>query len=153
MAAQTRRAIARAVVRHIAGFLRGAHRVLGRDDSGEAFSPSQKAALLLLEERGPLPMGHVARALGLTTPAASRIVDRLERSGLARRRPGPNRRTVLVAATRKGRSTAVRFRRRVEALVSRALARLPRDVRPQIVAYYQALEEAVAEVAGARPPR
>ena len=50
-----------------------------------------------------LPMGAVADGLLNRASDATRLVDRLERAGLAERLPNPSdRRSVLVRATRKG---------------------------------------------------
>ncbi|WP_329115592.1 MarR family winged helix-turn-helix transcriptional regulator [Streptomyces sp. NBC_01465] len=56
-------------------------------------------ALNILELAGPLTTGALAERTGLTQSATTRLVDRLERSGWARRGPDPaDRRRVLVEA-------------------------------------------------------
>lgn len=153
MASRTRAARssspAQDVLHHVLRFMRRVSGVIARDRRGADFSPSQKFALFLLEEQGAVSMGSLARGLGLSTAAATRIVDRLEEARLARRRQGPNRRTVLVGITPAGRRSAARFHSFVEAMISRTLSRLPASAVPTIVAYYRGLEEAAAEV-GAR---
>jgi DNA-binding MarR family transcriptional regulator len=50
-----------------------------------------------LDRAGPLTAGQLADATGLTTGAMTTVIDRLERSGIARRvRDGSDRRRVLV---------------------------------------------------------
>ena len=52
---------------------------------------------------GPMSAGSLANAIGLTTGATTTAIDRLERSGYARRRGDPNdRRRVLIEASEEG---------------------------------------------------
>jgi DNA-binding MarR family transcriptional regulator len=49
---------------------------------------------------GPLPIGHLAQATGLSSAATTKLVDRLENKGFVRRvRDGGDRRRVLVEIT------------------------------------------------------
>ena len=57
-----------------------------------------------LWERGPLPVGELAAAAGLSPATVSQMVDHLEESGhVARTRSGADRRIVLVELTAQGR--------------------------------------------------
>jgi DNA-binding MarR family transcriptional regulator len=59
-------------------------------------------ALDLLEQRGQMTAGQLAQESGLSTGAITGVIDRLERSGYARRVPDPSdRRRVLVELTEK----------------------------------------------------
>jgi DNA-binding MarR family transcriptional regulator len=59
--------------------------------------------------RRPMSMGELAAALGIDPANATAVVDDLESSELARRRPHPtDRRAKLVEATRKGKAMARR---------------------------------------------
>lgn len=59
--------------------------------------PTEVEVLDLLGRDGPLTAGQVAEVTGLTSGAASRLIDRLERAGYVRRAPNPkDRRSVLV---------------------------------------------------------
>jgi DNA-binding MarR family transcriptional regulator len=63
-------------------------------------STTELETLGLLQLRGPLSAGDVARHTGLTSGAVTRLIDRLAASGHARRRADPtDRRRVLVEAT------------------------------------------------------
>ena len=53
---------------------------------------------------------ELSRALGLTHSATVRLVDRLEESGDLARRPGGDRRSLSVVATRRGAERAERIR-------------------------------------------
>jgi DNA-binding MarR family transcriptional regulator len=65
--------------------------------------PTDLLAADVLGRDGPMTVGALARALHLSPGAATALVDRLERAGLAARRPDPtSRRRVLVTATGEG---------------------------------------------------
>lgn len=61
-------------------------------------------ALDLLDWAGPLPTGELGAALGLSPAAATSLIDRLERSGLVKRRSDPDdrRRTIVHAEGSRG---------------------------------------------------
>lgn len=62
-------------------------------------SASDLQALFVLSRSGPSTPGALARHIGLTTGAASRMVDRLVTAGLVTRTPDPtDRRRVIVTA-------------------------------------------------------
>ncbi|MGN9837289.1 MarR family winged helix-turn-helix transcriptional regulator [Nonomuraea sp. H19] len=63
--------------------------------------PTDLQCLSLLDrESGPVTTGRIAEITGLTPGSASRLVDRLEKAGLAVRQADPNdRRRSLVALT------------------------------------------------------
>src|SRR2546421_9645787 len=59
--------------------------------------PTDMHAGEVLDREGPMTIGELARAVGLSPGAATALVDRLEQAGLARRVPDPaNRRRVIV---------------------------------------------------------
>ena len=65
--------------------------------------PTDLQAADVLDREGPMTVGALARALHLSPGAATALVDRLERVGLAARRPdATSRRRVLVAPTGEG---------------------------------------------------
>jgi DNA-binding MarR family transcriptional regulator len=58
---------------------------------------SDHRTLDVLDQEGPLPAGHLAKAVGLSTAAMTTVIDRLEARGFAARKPDPaDRRRVLV---------------------------------------------------------
>jgi len=64
---------------------------------------SQQAALLLTASGGTSSSGQIAEAVGTDTAGMTKLLDRLERKGLAQRRPNPaDRRSVLVEPTERG---------------------------------------------------
>lgn len=75
-----------------------------------AIHPTDMHAGEILDRQGPMTVGELARAVGISPGAATALVDRLENAGFARRVHDPvNRRRVLVSPTETGaaRSRAV----------------------------------------------
>ncbi len=66
-------------------------------------SPTDLLAMDLISRDGHVTAGQIAGHLHLTTGAITGLIDRLERSGFARRRADPeDRRRVVVVPTPKG---------------------------------------------------
>jgi DNA-binding MarR family transcriptional regulator len=64
-------------------------------------SPADLEVLGAIEQRGPLAAGELARLTGLSAAAVTGLIDRLERAGVAERRPDPaDRRRVLVGVAK-----------------------------------------------------
>jgi DNA-binding MarR family transcriptional regulator len=60
--------------------------------------PADLEVLGVIEQHGPLTAGQLAQATGLSPAAVTGLIDRLERAGVAGRRPDTrDRRRVLVA--------------------------------------------------------
>jgi MarR family transcriptional regulator, negative regulator of the multidrug operon emrRAB len=81
---------------------------LGGATTPAGVSASGSAALVMLAHAPGLSVTELGRRIGLSQPAAARMVDSLERLGLVERRPAIGR-AVAVHPTRSGRrcSTAV----------------------------------------------
>ncbi|QGN32292.1 MarR family winged helix-turn-helix transcriptional regulator [Microlunatus sp. Gsoil 973] len=95
-------------------------------DRRAGLTAARLSALSVLVFGGPHSLGGLAAAEDVTSPTMTRIVDGLEREGLARRRAlsGPGR-PVEVSATARGRRLMERAaRRRLDALET-AIDRLP----------------------------
>ena len=75
--------------------------------AGSGISLGQLTALrLVADRRGQGRVQDLADDIGITVGAASKVVDRLERAGLARRTPHPtDRRSSLLAVTDEGAAT------------------------------------------------
>lgn len=74
-----------------------------KEDEASGLSPARLSALSVVVFAGPLTLGALARAEGVTPATISRIVDGLEQGGLVRRRPHPgDGRAVRLEATAKG---------------------------------------------------
>lgn len=90
----------RALSRALATFTATVARRLG-------LAPSDVLALEHLFAEGPLGPAEIAARLGMTTPAVTALVDRLERAGHVERRPHPtDRRRLAVVPTPQAEAAA-----------------------------------------------
>jgi DNA-binding MarR family transcriptional regulator len=67
------------------------------------------AALVHLHAHPGTSVQTLARVLGVSQPAAVKIVDRLAADGLLERRPGPDHRTLALRLTETGRAAVARI--------------------------------------------
>jgi DNA-binding MarR family transcriptional regulator len=82
---------------------------------GSSVPPAQLRALLIVDRAGCLNLSGLARELGASASAASRLIDRMEAGGLLTRdRAALSRREVVLVPTESGRRLAewVRVQRR-----------------------------------------
>lgn len=112
-----------------------------RRTSPPGLSLTAASTLSTLDAGGPLRLTELAAREGVTQPAMTQLVTRLERDALAVRRPSPqDGRVVLVDITTAGRDL-LRHRRRVRAdVVASLLAELPAADRAAIEAALPALD-------------
>ena len=109
-----------------------------RQQAGTDLSPSQASALATIERRGPLTPSELAEVERVQRPTATRIVARLEDSGLVTRAHDPSDgRVSLISASAEGRALLRRLRTRKDAYLAQRL----RDLDP---ADAEALERAAA---------
>lgn len=86
--------------------------MMGRADTvlrrfGLTFARYELLMLLQFSRKGELPMGVIGKRLQVHPASVTSATDRLERDGLAQRRPHPqDRRAVLVAITQEGKQRA-----------------------------------------------
>jgi DNA-binding MarR family transcriptional regulator len=84
--------------------------------------------LEILNRKGPMTAGDLAKAGHLTTGAVTAVVDRLEAVGYVRRvRDTQDRRRVLVEQTPDGRKTAMRYYQPYMAASFEAMAKYSAD--------------------------
>jgi len=98
------------------------------------YADSDTAALITLLERGALTIDWLRRIVGLSHSAAVRLVDRLAGEDLVSRRAGPDRRSVSIALTPRGRRAATRLRTERETLLVNLLAPLDGEERRTLLA-------------------
>jgi len=111
-------------------------------------SLAQYYILLELRLAGELPLGRLAREVGISPPTATRLVDALERQGLLeRRRPSDNRRVVLLSLTPAGRRQLAAKRRglaRRRALLYNRLTAAERELAPSLLEHLAELLHGLA---------
>jgi DNA-binding MarR family transcriptional regulator len=116
---------------------------LGYDD----YRRSDAAAVRLLRRRGPVPVGQLGTALGVTRQAARKAADALQQRGFATTRRDPHdSRQLNVALTPAGQDYA----RAVIAVIDELNREVARRVEPAQLAAADAVLRAVLFDAGAR---
>ncbi|MDP8265886.1 MAG: MarR family transcriptional regulator [Candidatus Aceula meridiana] len=74
--------------------------------------PAQMAAIMILSERKEKTVGELSTQMKVSAPTVTGIVDRLQRSGLAKRqRDTKDRRVVRIALTLKGKKVSGHLQR------------------------------------------
>lgn len=111
----------------------------GSGSVAELTSP-QALALRAVVREGPLRMGVLAEALGVSVATASRTVDALASRELVRRESDPSdARAVRVAATARGRREHMVRRERFVRALERLLDELPDRERRQLATSLESL--------------
>ncbi len=109
----------------------------------------QLKLLFWLTSAGEQPMSHIARALGVSLPTATSVVDRLVEAGILEREHSPiDRRVVLVRASRKGQALAARLRQINEDEWRRIIDQLSDDETGPVYKALQILTRAAQAVVG-----
>lgn len=73
---------------------------------GSTVPPTQLRALLIIERAGRPSLGELAKVLGASASATSRLCDRMQAGDLIERAAGDDRRGVTLALTASGRRLA-----------------------------------------------
>jgi DNA-binding MarR family transcriptional regulator len=128
----------------------------GADGGSVELTLAQGAALRAVVRLGPLRVGALAEALGVSIATASRSVDSLAALGLVRRAGDPlDSRAVRVAATRKGVQEQRRRRDRFVRALERLLEELSDEERRQLADSLETLSALLVapdDTAGAETP-
>jgi DNA-binding MarR family transcriptional regulator len=110
-------------------------------------SPAQFQLLAALEDAPSLSVGELARAAGVSSPTATKMVDGLEQCGIVKREPVPeDRRRTAVRPTAKGRRALAETRERIDAAREQIYAQLSPDEREQAERLLQRLAEAIEQI-------
>lgn len=134
-----------------AGFERF-YELLRRLTPREQLSLTAASTLRRLERSGPHRLCELHAPEGVTQPAMTQLVTRLERDGLARRDSDPgDGRAVVVSITDAGRAAVARRREGRAQALSELLSRLPADDHAAIVAALPALER-LGDLLAEHPP-
>ncbi len=113
-----------------------------------ATTPHQRGALMALAQEGSLPMGELARRLGITASSATEVMDRLVEHGWVERLPAAtDRRAVVVRLTGPAQEMAEQVR---DALTSGTEALLA-ELDDRELATLVALQERVVGAGGVTP--
>jgi DNA-binding MarR family transcriptional regulator len=122
--------------------------VLRRLSPAGELSSTAASALATLERSGPCRLTFLAAQAGVTQPAMTQLITRLEEAGLAGRAPDPaDGRVVLVGITADGRAVVARRR----AIRAQRLARMLAELQPEDRAALGAALPALDALASADP--
>ena len=101
-----------------------------RQEAGAGLSPSLTAALATVERHGPLTPSELALRERVQRPTVTRVLARLEESGLLTRAADPaDRRSSLVSVSDEGRELLAVMRTRKDAFLAQRLSALDEDDR------------------------
>jgi DNA-binding MarR family transcriptional regulator len=104
-------------------------------------SMTAAATLASIERLGPQRLTLLAAREGVTQPAMTQLISRLEESGLVRREPSPeDGRVVMVVITDEGRATLARRRAVRTERLSGIIAQLSPDHRAALATALPALD-------------
>jgi DNA-binding MarR family transcriptional regulator len=114
-------------------------------EAGISLPASHFPLLAALDRLGPLSVGEIAQAVGVSQPGISRMLESLEGDGLVdSQRTADDRRLRPIALTKAGRQLVARSKQlvwpRIEAAVMNACA----DASGPLLAQLSALEDALA---------
>jgi DNA-binding MarR family transcriptional regulator len=99
----------------------------------DVVDPTQVRVLVITASRGPISLGELADAAGLTPSTTSRLCDRMVASGLLDRHDDPtNRRALNLTLTQDGRTVVEKMITHRRTAIEAILNRLPRHRRTEL---------------------
>ena len=103
------------------------------EELGAMLPPAQVRALLIIEANGDLNVTSLARLLGASPSATSRLCDRLAAAGLLARLPAvASRREIMLRLTESGQRLAAWIREQRRAALLRVLEEISPDGRADL---------------------
>ena len=109
---------------------------------------AQSQVLYYVGDHPECHMGDVAKAFGVTLPAVTHIVDRLEQKQFLLRADHPgDRRVYILELTRQGKALVQELRTLQKRGVEQVLARMSVDDRGKVIKGLEALVDAATEAA------
>lgn len=115
------------------------------EDSGISLPSSHFPVLAALDRLGPLSVGELAEAIGISQPAVTRMLDKLESEGLVKSSlPARDRRVRTVALTKPGARLIFRAKQSVWPKIEAAVAEACAGGAGPLLAQLTALEAALA---------
>lgn len=126
-------------------------------DADISLPASHCPLLAALDRLGPLSVGELAQAVGISQPGISRMLEALQADDLvASRRPAGDRRLRTIELTKAGRELIARSKRlawpRVESAVAEACAGISGSLLEQLSALEEALAASPLHARAARVP-
>ena len=116
--------------------------------TAEQVSIAQFAVLVCLAQRRPRKMSDVAKALHISFPAVTHLVDRLEAKRLVRRRAHPtDRRVSLVDMTDRGVTLVAQTQGRTLRILTHAFLKRSVAQRTVVLKFLQALRAGIQKAA------
>lgn len=107
---------------------------------------AQCHVLLEVEEQGQTTTGRLADSLDLDKSTISRTIDGLVNLGFLERLSNrQDRRTIPISLTKKGKSICDSINSSSDALYTKALDRIPNDLRQQVIKSFEMLVKAFAD--------
>lgn len=123
-------------------------RTLDRRTRGDVLTRTQASVLATVARCGPVRLSELADVEGVNPTMLSRIVGKLEETGLLRRRPDPDDgRAARVEITGAGTALHARLRAERTALLTARLAGMPRDRAAELLAALPGLESLADQLA------
>src|SRR5258708_2490017 len=114
------------------------------EDAVSGIGPARLSALSVVVFGGPISLNDLARAEQVRPPTMSRIVDALQKQGLARKTINQkDRRAVIIEATPKGANVLQQGRKRRVRALAKSLSRLKSAERAEIERALQAIQRAL----------
>jgi DNA-binding MarR family transcriptional regulator len=116
------------------------------ESRGIGLPASHFPVLAALDRLGPLSVGELTEAVGVSQPGVTRLLDKLEVEGLVRSgQSAGDRRVRTIALTRRGQQLIARSKRIAWPMIKGAVANACAGPAQPLLAQLAALEEALAE--------
>ena len=116
------------------------------DEYDAPVQPALYPLLAALDRLGPLGIGEIAEALGITQPGATRSVSELTKMGLvAAEAPPDDQRRRVITLTETGRAAVHQGKTVIWPRIEAAVAELCRDLPEGLLAQLAAIEDRLAE--------
>jgi DNA-binding MarR family transcriptional regulator len=114
------------------------------DTTGISLPASHFPVLAALDRLGPLSVGELTEAVGVTQPGVTRLLDKLESEGLVSRQVQDDRRIRTISLSSSGQQLVARAKRAAWPIVEAAVADACAGAAEHLLVQLAALEDALA---------